>query len=182
QQTSKYSKLVRQIEKSLKERSHEPYIKHYKESYCEKYPPIWVIIEIITFGNISMIYSHLKVSIQKQIAKHFEIDHSVLAKSIHGLSELRNACAHHGRLWNRQFVNSVVIPKKYSQFPIIKNCQNEVPKHLGAFYPLVQHLLKCIDKQTKLPLKIINKMQSSLVISPADLGLTTIDGLEKYLG
>ena len=41
-------------------KSTEEFIKHFKNSYCDPYPPSWILGELLTMGNVNMIYRNLK--------------------------------------------------------------------------------------------------------------------------
>lgn len=85
--------------------SKEIYIRHYYETYnLPKYPPVWMVIETLTFGQCVMIYGQLKPEYQKIIADTYGINKKFISNWLHALSVIRNFCAHHSRLWNREMV------------------------------------------------------------------------------
>jgi len=49
---------------------------------------------------------------RQRIADFFNIDESLFVTAIHHFSVIRNICAHHARLWNRELVVPLKIPKK----------------------------------------------------------------------
>jgi len=86
-------------------KSREATIMHYKKSYCEPIlPPIWVLIEILSFGQCVKICKSLKKEYRNKISRSFGEDEKFIVNWMHCLSILRNACAHHSRLWNRDFI------------------------------------------------------------------------------
>ena len=97
---------------------HEVFINHYYAKYTTPYlPPAWVIAETLTLGSWSMIFEHLRVTAERKIvAAHFGVDEQVLRSWLHALAHLRNLCAHHARVWNRQFVIKVIVAKKHAAF------------------------------------------------------------------
>lgn len=101
------------IDKELK-RSNEVFIKHYKNKYSTpKRPPAWMTMETVSMGLLSKIYENLQISPEKKtIAKKFGLGHpKVLESWMHSLSVIRNICAHHGRLWNRELPASMKLPR-----------------------------------------------------------------------
>jgi abortive infection bacteriophage resistance protein len=61
-------------------------------------------MELLTIGELSRLYVGLKDNKDKQaIAKFFGLHHTVFASWLHTLAYVRNICAHHCRLWNREF-------------------------------------------------------------------------------
>jgi len=76
-------------------------IQHYTERYnTPSLPPIWAVVEAITYGALSRLYSGLHVANRKLVAKWFGYDEKVLVSWFRSLNSLRNMCAHHNRLWN----------------------------------------------------------------------------------
>lgn len=65
--------------------------------------PIWVVIEVSSFGLLSKIFSNLKEKDQDQIAKNYYNTKGEYVKTwLYSISIFRNLCAHHGRIHNRK--------------------------------------------------------------------------------
>src|SRR5690554_3369980 len=88
--------------KDVYNRSDEEFIGVFSKKYSNPIPPSWMIMEIVSFGTISIMYKNLKPSKEKRIiANYFGLADVVFYKWLHSLVYLRNVCAHHTRLWNR---------------------------------------------------------------------------------
>ncbi|WP_072622240.1 Abi family protein [Spirulina major] len=99
--------------------STEDFIEHFKNNYSEDLPPLWVVVEVMYFRTVSYWLSSLKKDIVKRrIAKHYQISPQVLVSWVHYLSVIRNTCAHHSRLWNREIL---IQPKQVKQKSHILN-------------------------------------------------------------
>ena len=106
------------------DRSKELFIKHYKTKYAEKFPPVWVVCEILSFGNLAGWYNNLVSGRAKdEIAAHYEIDCKLLESWIHSLAVFRNMCAHQARLVGRIMQICPMRPK--SKKIAIASCWNE---------------------------------------------------------
>lgn len=82
--------------------SKEDFIVHFKSTYKEPYPPSWMLLEIMPFGNMAHIYMNLAdLRIKKKISQHFGLQPPVFMSWILVLSGLRNLCCHHSRVWNK---------------------------------------------------------------------------------
>lgn len=94
-------------------RSKEEFIRHHHENYPDLIlPPIWVTSEITTIGNLYHLIKNLKeIKDKKSISRHYFLDEEVLTSFLMHISDIRNVCAHHGRLWNRKLVRRFQIPK-----------------------------------------------------------------------
>lgn len=91
------------ISKAKTARTPEVFIKHYINNYhTPSNPPSWMCLELLTIGELSHLYRGLKNnSDKKRIADFFDVHHSVFTSWLHTLTYIRNICAHHSRLWNR---------------------------------------------------------------------------------
>ncbi len=74
--------------------------------------PIWVVCEIWDFGTLSTLFAGMTKADQDEIANKYRIsDGQVLASWLRSLNYLRNVCAHHSRLWNRNIVDQPKLPR-----------------------------------------------------------------------
>lgn len=84
----------------------EVFINHYCAKYGEPHlPPSWMVMETFYLSSLSRLYAGLGSGAERRaIAAQFGTDEFVLRGWFHVLSYVRNLCAHHARLWNRQLV------------------------------------------------------------------------------
>jgi abortive infection bacteriophage resistance protein len=99
-------------EQRIQRRIKENYPRFYQHHYSTpELMPGWAMAEELTFGSISHLYSGLaKDSDRKAIAKRFSVPQEVLESWLHTLNFIRNCCAHHSRLWNRELAIQPKIP------------------------------------------------------------------------
>ncbi|MEH6461722.1 Abi family protein [Chitinimonas sp. JJ19] len=84
-------------------KSKEKFIQHYFSKYTAPIlPPSWAIAECLSFGKWSLLYKELTHG-KSAIATTFALSPPVFESWLHTLTHLRNACAHHSRLWDRLF-------------------------------------------------------------------------------
>ena len=104
-------------EKGLKK---DTFIKYYFEKYSEpSLPPFWMISEVLSMGDLSKILNELNFKDLKEIAKDLAPDYfvyPVLANWVHVLATVRNICAHHSRLWNRELKIKFSEPQKIDEW------------------------------------------------------------------
>jgi abortive infection bacteriophage resistance protein len=94
--------LLRRIETEVSQ-SKEEFVRHYRTKYTlESNLPIWMLTELMPFGMLSKMTEGVKKSLRKQIGKDFGIAQSQLTSWMETLTYIRNICAHHSRLWNRE--------------------------------------------------------------------------------
>lgn len=98
-----YSDLQSRISKAKTDRRPEVFIKHYLDTYSKpSNPPSWMCFELLTIGELSHLYRGLRErSDKKRIADFFDLHQTAFSSWLHSLTYVRNICAHHSRLWNR---------------------------------------------------------------------------------
>ncbi|MEO9659747.1 Abi family protein [Maribacter dokdonensis] len=91
------------ISRATSARKPEVFIKHYTNTYnSPSNPPSWMCFELLTMGDLSHIYRGLRNNADKKsIANYFEVHPTVFTSWLHTLTYVRNICAHHSRLWNK---------------------------------------------------------------------------------
>lgn len=75
--------------------------------------PSWKVIEILSFGTLSKVFSNLAdTPLKKSIARSIGLpQHKILESWLQALSGLRNNVAHHSRVWNKVFPSTPTLPK-----------------------------------------------------------------------
>jgi abortive infection bacteriophage resistance protein len=108
-----WTKNLEDLGKEVK-RSDEVFIRHLKQTYTEPLPPVWAVCEVMSLGLLSCWYDNLKpMGTRKAIARPFGLNQPVLSSWMHHLTVVRNVCAHHSRLWNREFVILPMLPQHH---------------------------------------------------------------------
>jgi len=109
----KFTELQNRIQHEVK-RSREEFIHHFTLKYGDIHvlPPLWMTVEVISFGTTLSLYRGFATIIKRDIAKRYGVHDHVFESWITALNAVRNICAHHGRLWNREFGYKPLIPKK----------------------------------------------------------------------
>jgi abortive infection bacteriophage resistance protein len=123
------------------DRSDEVFIRHLKATYAEALPPVWAVCEVMSLGLLSRWYNSLKpMSTRRLIAGPYGVDERVLESWLRHLSLVRNTCAHHSRLWNREFTITPVLPRN-KPVGLAAQCQGGSRK----LYNTLVILLHCMD-------------------------------------
>lgn len=133
------------------ERSKDITIKsHFKNHKDDKrFPPAWKALEQTSFGALSKLYGNLKYSVKSKdtIAKEFgAVNHTYLPSWLQSIAQIRNFCAHHSRLWNRNLPSTVkLLPKPPNPWIIEKE---NIPKQSNKLYMhlcLMKYVLNTIQ-------------------------------------
>ncbi len=110
-----FDEIIADIKKESK-RSDEKFINHFKTTYGTTDLPLWSIVEVLSFGTISRIFTAMKQSDKVIVCENLPITHKIFKRWIHSLTILRNICAHHSRAWNRELRVPFAIPPSNSLF------------------------------------------------------------------
>lgn len=85
-------------------RKSELFIAHHYDKYSGKFP-VWVAIEVTSFGTLSKLYKNLKEEDKKEIAKTYDnVPYTYIESWLRTLSNVRNVCAHFGRIYNKNLI------------------------------------------------------------------------------
>ncbi len=99
-------------------KGNDAFVKHHREDYASSFP-IWVAVELISFGTLSKLYNNLEYPIRKEIAKeYYGIPTEYIQNWLRGLVIVRNICAHRGRLYNRPIANKPRLSKQDNRLDI----------------------------------------------------------------
>ena len=105
------------------------YINYYRSNYNNI--PLWVLINVLTFGNLSKMYKVFAQSLRSKICKNFDyINQRQMEQFLSVLTKFRNVCAHGERLFTYRTIDTIsnlplhqkmAIPKQGVQYLYGKN-------------------------------------------------------------
>lgn len=92
--------------------SYEFFVRHFRQDYPNSFPavPVWVAVEIMSFGSLSRFFEYMHHKEQKVIATVFGLQPLVLVSWLRAFCYIRNICAHHARLWDKRLSVSPTLP------------------------------------------------------------------------
>lgn len=147
-----FHEIQEHIAEQLHSNKAEIFIKHYVRTYNEPInPPSWMSVEIMYFNHLSRICNYLKNrSDVVGIASYFHLPPDTFNSWLHTINYVRNICAHHARLWNRDFN---IVPEKlnFSKTRIwISNPETAQRSKLYYFLCMLNYILQTINPGTSL--------------------------------
>lgn len=108
-----HEEIISQLSLAL-DKSDEKFIEHYKSKYDGVFP-IWVAIEVSSFGLLSKLFSNLKNKDKADIADtYYNVPHKYIRSWLYAISTFRNRCAHYGRVFDRKLTIKPMLYKKDS--------------------------------------------------------------------
>lgn len=91
------------FEREVRNNSRVLFVQHHIEKYDGHFP-IWVAVELFTMGMISRFYADLKTPDKKELARAlYNTTPRNVVSWLRCVTDLRNICAHYGRLYYRVF-------------------------------------------------------------------------------
>lgn len=130
-----------------KDKTIKNHIKKHKDDL--RFPPSWKSLEHTSFGALSKLYGNLKHSVKSKdtiAVAYGAVNHTYLPSWLQSIAQIRNFCAHHSRLWNRNLPGTVKLLSKPPN-PWIVDKEN-VPKQSNKLYMhmcLMKYLLNTIQ-------------------------------------
>lgn len=168
-------KTLANIEEEIS-RSKEKYIKdHFKKHKDDqRFPPAWKTLEQTSFGSLSKLYGNLKNTIKSKDLIAVElgaVNHTYLPSWLQSIAQIRNYCAHHSRLWNKNLPGS---PKLLSNPPhdwiIDVPKQHEFPQ-LYIHLCLMKYLINIIHPINDFTNKLSELLKKYPSVDPNALGI-----------
>lgn len=128
-------------------RSQEIFIKHHFNKYGGSIP-VWVAIEVLSFGTLSKLFSNMKNEDKNYIARgNYQTPTIYLESWLKCLSYVRNICAHYGRLYNRSLTSKPRLDHRSKKLGIQ---QNRIFAHLYVLKQLIPERKKWSSFVTQL--------------------------------
>lgn len=104
------------------ERSSEIFVRHHKENYNGLFP-VWVALELFSFGSLSKLYSNMLNNDKQAISKgYYKVPHRYVTSWLRAISNCRNVCAHFGRLYGRNLTLKPMLQQKDQEYGYSNDC------------------------------------------------------------
>lgn len=136
-------------------RSKEEFVRHNKVKYGLPLA-MWIACEVWDFGTMSTLFKGMREAEQDAIAIQYGISNGrIFSTWLRSLNYLRNVCAHHSRLWNRNIVDQPRLPSAAEQVWI---APFEADEHARArcflLLKITRHLLRVINPRSSWPARM----------------------------
>jgi len=137
---SVFEKISEEFKSMVERNKSLPFVKHHINKYGGQFP-IWVAVELFTFGNLTSLYSIMQDKDKNAIAKLYRTTDFYFNSWIRLLQVVRNICAHYGRLYN---LTLMITPNLHKDYDFLKN--DSRTQKIKVFYVLIV-LKKVLDKK-----------------------------------
>ena len=151
-----YSDFIQKIDYETNH-STESFVKHFKTKYGDSHShlPLWMAAEIMTFGMLLTFFKGIPGTLKQKIAGHYGIPDIVFESWLRAFNGIRNTCAHHSRLWNKELGYKPLFPRerKHPEWHI----PVEIPNNrIFGILSICRFLLKQIAPQSRWPERLEN--------------------------
>lgn len=168
-------KTLSNIEEEISRTKEKTIKNHFKKHKDDKrFPPSWKTLEQTSLGTLSKLYGNLKNNVKSKdtIAKEFgAVNHTYLPSWLQSITQIRNYCAHHSRLWNKNLPGA---PKLLTK-PPYKWIQNVPKQHefqrLYVHLCLMKYLLNIIQPNNNFTARLSTLFQKYSNVDENALGM-----------
>jgi abortive infection bacteriophage resistance protein len=165
------NKLISKIQRIIHDKS--PYdnrLQHYQNNH-EGAIPLWVIINLLTFGNVSRFYKYLLPREQNEVARRFLIKPHYLNNFLNNVTLARNICAHGERFFSLKFTTEINMLPEHSalNIPFEKEKPIMGVKDMFSVLLIVKYLLrdpKMFDTLKEEIARSLTELERNLVSIP----------------
>lgn len=149
----------------------ERFLKAFKNKYEDEIPPSNMAMEILSLGKLTRLYQGLKNNEEKiKIASDFGLPNTMLASWLIFLNNVRNICAHHGRLWNRGLTADRPIIPQRPKYKFDGAIPDNFNSSVYGAISLIDRLLTNIKSTNRFIVKIENLIDEYPVINTHFMG------------
>lgn len=168
-------KTLASLEEELSRTKDTTIRNHYKKHKDDlRFPPSWKSLEQTSFGSLSKLYGNLKntINAKDKIAEIYgAVNHTYLPSWLQSIAQIRNYCAHHSRLWNKNLPGR---PKILNKPP--DKWISDIPKEhefqkLYIHLCLMKYLLNRIQQQNHFTQRLQELLAKYANVDPDALGL-----------
>lgn len=154
-------------------RAQESYARHYALTYNQPtLMPGWAMLEELTLGELSHLYRGLaRDSDRKAIGQFMAVPAPLLDSWMHTLTVVRNICAHHARLWNRELGIKPEQPQQlHFPWPAYLHRGSQHTR-IGVVLAMLHHLMRQVSPHTRWHLRLVELLDEYPEIPRQAMGL-----------
>lgn len=174
---SMLDQLRSKIKDKLVKRQKDPILAHLILTYQEPYP-LWILIQFFDFSELCTLFDVIPIGIARNISEKFGVENVRVFKSwITSIHHIRNICAHHARLINKNLTYQPLISGEFRWKQLWE--ENEPIDNKKIFYAIciINHMLYSTKSSKNWNTKMIE-----LISSFPSIDLEDFNSVETVLG
>ena len=164
-----YGEFAHQEKVLFNQGYHSKNLQELQRTYEQSGPPgsnnfqaltIWDVLPAMSFGQLSKWYSNLADrTIRQSISQIYEMDQRTFVSTLRHLTEIRNICAHHERLWDHRISTGLKIPKRLGNSRETADAFSRSDQGQGKIYNalvMTVHLMEVVTPKGDWPERFLN--------------------------
>ncbi len=152
QQKSRYQSWIERYDSQVRRSANETCVRHNLQKYGRL--PIWAAIQVWDFGSMSKFFSMMRHEDKNLISGKYGIEYKQFQSWLRSLNFIRNAAAHHGRLWNCAIIERAKIPQSHTEFGLLDKTRPFL------YFCVMKHLLNVISPRSSWGDRFISHLES----------------------
>lgn len=129
------------------DKSCEEFVAQHRSKYSG-IMPFWKTCEVIPFGTVSILFEGLDNHTKREIAARYKMSAKILEDAVTHLCYLRNLCAHHSRVWNRNMAIKFTVPKS-KNIPVFHTPASIPNNKIFGSMSLLKYFMDIIAPQSR---------------------------------
>lgn len=173
------AETISQLRHDIEVHEYNECILHYQNDH--KYIPLWVLVNIMSFGQLSKFYANMKQEDRNTVARHFSIKADVFGSFLTVLCLFRNECAHGSRLYNYRTRRPAIRGTKLHDLLLLRRDSNGIYPVGGRDLMAVLICLRLLCGQDTVR-EIVQKINSLLSALEDQLKTTSVHEVKSEMG
>lgn len=180
--TASIIKLIGDIQQEIARQmnKHHQVVTHYMTKHG--YIPLWVLVNVLTFGKITNFYYNMKSVDRIVIAKSFGVQDKELHKYMTMLGLARNKCAHDERFFDIRFRQSLHTKsiKNFKQLVLSRNSDGSYSHGTNDAFAIAIIFALLLNKSDLR--EFVSAMRSAFSRLSKQLNIINVDDVMKVMG
>ena len=127
------------------------YINYYRKTYGEI--PLWVLANVLTFGNLSKMFRVFPQSLKSKVSKNFEpLNQHQMEQFLSVLTKYRNVCAHGERLFTYRTVDAIADTPLHKKLSLPQSGNQYEKGKLEKYYQIPFKVKKNPLRDSEIPI------------------------------
>lgn len=154
-------------------RAGHPFVEHYRQKYTsEAHLPVWAAVELLSFGGMYTFFNAVDDPLRAPIARGLGVHPKVLRSWLRTINTVRNLCAHHQRLWNRDQGTKPMIPHHDASWKTwVARIGQANTGRAGTVLMMLAHCLRAISPGSDWPARVERLLDAHSHVHLPSMGL-----------
>lgn len=164
-----------QAEKIRSSRAKSAFTVHFEKTYGDMHTslPLWIACELMTCETVLTFANAIDRTIVRLVAADFGFPDDQLLSWTKAIFTLRNACAHHARIWNRVGGATPGVPHNKNRNPTWYVQPRFAPDRIGHALCVCHHWLKKVSPTTQWKARLFALFDEFPEIPLSEMGIPT---------